>query len=303
MTGERYDVSKLFDMSEVEEDVFETQHAHVPGHRLYGGQLVSQALAAVMRTVPADRKVHSCHAYFVRPGRAEMTLQYRVSRDRDGQSFSMRRVEGWQNGEMLIAMSASFHVDEDGPTHQFAMPTVPPPENLPSTNMVLAPVVSSFPEAVRSFWENDIGIEYRPVEPFVPLGCEPRPARRSFWMRASSPLGIAADSPLHSAMLAYASDMHILDTGLLPLGYGCAEPTLGDASLDHAIWFHAPLRADDWLLYAMDSPVASHSRFLARGQVFRRDGQLVASVTQEGLIRIPPQEFERLASATPLAAF
>lgn len=294
--GEPYDVAKLFDMNEVEPDVFETRHAHVPGNRLYGGQLVSQALAALQRTVASGRTVHSCHAYFVRPGRPGTALRYRVSRDRDGRSFSMRRVEGWQDDEMLISMSASFHIDEDGPRHQFAMPVVPPPEDLPSTALILAPVLASFPEAVRSFWESDIGIEYRPVETFVPLRCEPRPARRSFWMRASVPLGFADDSPLHSAVLAYASDMHLLDTGLLPLGHGCAEPTLGDASLDHTIWFHAPLTTDEWLLYALDSPAASNNRFLARGHVYRRDGRLAATITQEGVIRFRPEDMARLGA-------
>jgi acyl-CoA thioesterase-2 len=215
-------------------------------------------------------------------------IEYQVIQDRDGRSFSARRVEAWQEGQLLVTLSASFHDDEPGLEHQFAKPDVPEPEALESLRTVIDPVVERFPESLQEFWKCDMGIEFRAVEPFMPFTGEPRPPVRHFWMRANN-VSASASRAMHRAVLAYASDMHILDTGLLPLGAGWAEPTGGDASLDHALWFHGDFRVDDWLLYAMDSPRACGNRFLGRGLIYTRDGTLVASVTQEGLIRLRVQ--------------
>ncbi|HEY0311962.1 MAG TPA: acyl-CoA thioesterase domain-containing protein [Allosphingosinicella sp.] len=288
MPKPRHDLSSLFQFEEVASDRFETKTPHVQSLRLYGGQLLAQGLAALQRTVPETRPVHSLHAYFVRGAQPNAPLEYRVWRDRDGRSFSARRLEAIQCGEMMLSMAASFHDREAGPMLQLPMPEVPPPEELDSIDLIVDPLVSRFPVHVRPFWEADIGIEYRFVEPFTPLRAAPSDPRRHFWMRAADPIDAAEQSPIHAALFAYASDMHILDTGLLPLGFGWGEPTLGDASLDHSIWFHGQFRMDEWLLYALDSPGGSSNRFLGRGQVFTRDGRMVASVAQEGLIRIPP---------------
>jgi acyl-CoA thioesterase-2 len=284
----RYDLGHLLAFAEVAPDHFETRGPHVQGARLYGGQLLGQALAAIQRTVTAERAVHSLHAYFVRAGLPDAPMEYLVKRDRDGGSFSARRLEALQHGKMVLSMSASFQGREQGSRLQLPMPDVPPPESLESIHVALAPAVPRLPAHIRAFWEVDMGIEFRAVEPFHPLRAPPAPPCRHFWMRATEPIEAADASPVHAALFAYASDMHILDTGLLPLGFGWGEPTLGDASLDHAIWFLAPFRMDEWLLYALDSPGAAGNRFLGRGQVFTRDGRLVASVVQEGLIRIPP---------------
>lgn len=254
--------------------------------RLYGGQVIAQALAVAQRTAPADRHVNSCHAYFVRSGDPHRPIDFAVERDSDGRSFSARRVTVMQEGRLILSLSASMHVPEGGPAHHMAMPDVPAPEALVSQDRRLAEIAERLPARHQAFWLQDVGIECRMVEPFETFDPVPRPAHRHVWLRLRHRIG--DDMAEHQRLFAYASDLYLLHTGLLPLGIGWADPRLQDASLDHAIWFHDRFRIDEWLLYALDSPAAGHARTLGRGLVFTRDGRLVATVAQEGLIRMPP---------------
>ena len=252
--------------------------------RLYGGQVIAQALAAVQRTAPPGRPVHSCHAYFVSAGDSARPIDFIVSRDRDGRSFSARRVAVEQDGRLILSMAASLHAIEAGAQHQFAMPEVAPPESLRPMEDAIAAFGDTLPRRHWPFWRREQMIDWRPVEPFRIMNGPPEPSPRHFWLRLKAPLG---DDPAeHQRFLAYASDLHILHAGLAPLGIGWADPYLQTASLDHAIWFHDRFRVDEWLLYALDSPAAGHARALGRGNVFARDGRLVATVTQQGLIRV-----------------
>ena len=193
-----------------------------------------------------------------------------------------------QDGALILSLSASMHEEEAGSVQQCAMPDVPPPESLPPFEAVLAPAMAKMPSYRQAFWDRDLGIDFRAVEPFVTIDPPAAPAHRHFWARLSEPLG--DDPAAHHRMLAYLSDLFILHTGLGPLAMSWASPRLQDASLDHAIWFHQRFRADDWLLCVMDSPFAGGARTLGRTTIFARDGRLVASVAQEGLIRILPEE-------------
>ena len=279
-------LARLFAFVRAGPDRFVAPPAGGPLARLYGGQVIAQAIAAVQLTAPADRHVNSCHAYFVRPGDPHRSIDFAVERDSDGRSFSARRVAATQEGRLILSLSASFHVREDGPAHHMAMPAVPPPEALPSQDRQLAEIADRLPPRHRAFWLGDIGIDCRMVEPFDTFDPPPRPPHRHVWLRLRYRIG--DDVAEHQRLFAYASDLYLMHTGLLPLGIGWADPRLQDASLDHAIWFHDRFRIDEWLLYALDSPVAGHARTLGRGLVFTRDGRLVASVAQEGLIRMPP---------------
>lgn len=254
--------------------------------RLYGGHVIAQALAAAQLTAPAGRHVNSCHAYFVRPGDPHLPIDFAVERDSDGRSFSARRVTAAQVGRLILSLSASLHVPEDGPAHRAPMPDVPPPEALVPQDERLSGIADRLPPRHQAFWLSDIGIDFRMVEPFETFDPPLRAARRHVWLRLRHRIG--DDVAEHQRLFAYASDLYLMHTGLLPLGIGWADPRLQDASLDHAIWFHDRFRIDDWLLYALDSPAAGHARTLARGLVFTRAGRLVASVAQEGLIRMPP---------------
>lgn len=279
------DLAALFAFAETAPDVLEAAPTHSPMARLYGGQVVAQALAAAQATVGADRFAHSCHANFIRAGDPAQPLAFHIERDSDGRSFSARRVTARQQGRTILSLSASFHVPEPGQQHQFAMPDVPGPDGLAPQIAYLKAVADQLPQRHQAFWLRDQLFEYRPVEPFHVFSPPVTPPRRHFWMRCTQPL--PADRPLHQRLLAYATDLHILHTALGPFGRTWADPELMDASLDHAVWFHDDFRADDWLLYALDSPCANASRGLGRGLVFTAGGRLVASVAQEGLIRFP----------------
>nr|WP_047169586.1 acyl-CoA thioesterase II [Sphingomonas sp. Y57] len=255
-----------------------------PLFRLFGGQVLAQALAAAQHSVAAGRLAHSCHAYFVRAGRVDQPIDFTVHRDTDGRSFSARRVEARQGNDLILTLSASFHDAEEGPVQQAEMPVVPDPLDLPPQDEVIAAALPDMPPHRIVFWDRDIGIDFRAVEPFHTVDPSRAPPRRSFWFRSRDRLG---DDPReHQRILAFASDLYILHTGLLPLGISWSDHGLNDASLDHALWFHQPFRADEWLLYTMDSPYVGGARTLARGMIFARDGRLVASVAQEGLIRL-----------------
>jgi acyl-CoA thioesterase-2 len=223
------------------------------------------------------------HAYFMRPGDPSVPIIYEVDRIRDGKSFATRRVVAIQHGEAIFSMSASFQVEESGFDHQLPMPSVPPPEELPSESDLKALFVESAPEPVRRYWERERPLELRPVDLRHYLSREPLEPVQQVWIRAT---GRLPDDPnIHRSVLAYASDMTLLDTSLFAHGRNIFDRDLQVASLDHALWFHRPFRIDEWLLYNEDSPSASGARGFSRGSLFSRDGRLIASVAQEGLIR------------------
>lgn len=252
--------------------------------RLYGGMVVSQALAAARLTVAGDREAHSLHAYFLQPGMTDRPLDFAIARESDGRSFSNRTVRVLQDERPVLNMMVSFKTGESAGEHGLAMPQVPPPESLPALADIMAARAETLAPRHRPFWLRRQQVDWRPVEPFIFEGCEPRAPVRHFWFRFE---GEVEDAPhVHRRLLAYASDLHIFHTGLSPLGLGWAHEYLQTSSLDHAIWFHQPFRVDDWLLYALDSPAASNALALGRGNVFRRDGTLVATVSQQGLARI-----------------
>jgi acyl-CoA thioesterase II len=274
----------LLELERIEENLFRGQSQDLGFHQLFGGQVLGQALSAASQTVEAERPVHSMHAYFLRPGDPGRPVVYTVDRVRDGGSFTTRRVVAIQKGQPLFTMMASFQVEEGGYTHQAGMPEVPAPESLPTDRELLRLKAHLIPERVRDKFLGDKPIEMRPVtvvDPFAPQPCEPV---KYVWFRAAGPL--PEEPRVHRYLLAYASDFNLLTTTLQPHGASFAQRNLRMASLDHALWFHADVRVNDWLLYAMDSPRAGNSRGLARGQIFTRDGLLVASVAQEGLIRL-----------------
>jgi acyl-CoA thioesterase II len=276
-------VLDLLDLEQIEVDIFRGRSPEGERRqRVFGGQVAGQALVAAGRTVPADRYVHSLHAYFIRPGDPTVPLIYLVERVRDGRSFTTRRVTTIQHGKTIFTLSASFHLDQPGVEHADPMPDVPPPEAVPST---AARMERLFGPSVRE-WYNGNPIEIRHIGPLTfeaERDPELRTTRNMVWLKADGEL---PDDPLvHVCVMTYASDMTLLDSVLLAHGLSWADGRTTGASLDHAMWFHGPFRADRWLLYAQDSPVARGSRGLARGEVYTREGELVVSVVQEGLIR------------------
>jgi acyl-CoA thioesterase-2 len=275
----------LLDLEKIEENVFRGVSPPERVQRVFGGQVLAQALVAAMRTVPEERSCHSFHAYFLRPGDPRVPILYEVDRSRDGKSFSVRRVVAIQHGAQIFVLAASFQVSEEGFTHQAQMPVVPDPESLEDDQEVLLRD-SALSPAMRAFVSQERPFETRAVLGRGPFdGAGDRPARAAIdhiWLKARG--GLPDDPNLHRVLLAFVSDMSLLDTALLPHGKSIFSK-VQVASLDHAMWFHRPFRADDWLLYVQDSPSASGARGFNRGAIYRRDGVLVASVTQEGLIR------------------
>ncbi len=252
--------------------------------RLFGGMIVSQCLAAAQRTVPEDKMAHSLHAYFGKPGRVDRPNEFTVSRELDGRTFANRLVRMSQDGLPLMNCMVSFKTPETSAHHAMAMPAVPAPEDLPRLEDIMAERGDALPERHRPFWQRRQQIDWRPVEPFPFETDKPLSASRHFWFRFHGP--VEGDLPIHQRLLAYASDQHIFHTGLRPLGIDWTDPHLQTASLDHAIWFHDRFRVDDWLLYALDAPAAGNALAMGRGAIFRRDGALVATVSQQGLARI-----------------
>ena len=273
----------ILDLEPLEVNLFRGLSPQVGWQRVFGGQVLAQAMTAAVRTVPAERTAHSLHGYFLLPGDPKAPIVYEVERIRDGGSFTTRRVKGIQHGRAMFSMSLSFQKTEAGFDHQSTMPDVPPPEKLPSERDLARKFVEVLPEAMRSYWERDRPIEMRPVDTARYFERAERTAAQHIWMRASGKL--PDDPALHQCVLAYASDFTLLDTALIAHGKLMFDPDIQMASLDHALWFHRPFRADEWLLYVQDSPSASGARGFCRGSIYRRDGVLVASVTQEGLMR------------------
>lgn len=275
----------ILDLEPLENNLFRGLSPQVGWQRVFGGQVVGQALVAAARTVEC-RAVHSLHGYFMRPGDPAVPIIYQVERIRDGKSFTTRRVVAIQHGEAIFSMSASFQIDEGGLEHQIAMPEVPAPEDLPSEAELKEAYLHAAPEPIRRYWLRERPIEIRPVDIGHYLRRDRSDPTQQVWVRTTGPL--PDDPDVHRCILAYASDMTLLDTSLFAHGRMIFDPGIQAASLDHALWFHRPFRADEWLLYAEDSPSASGGRGFTRGSLFSRDGRLVASVVQEGLIRLRP---------------
>ena len=267
----------------LEDNLFRGRKASEGWQRVYGGQVLGQALMAAHATVEEDRPIHSLHGYFLLGGDPERDIVYDVERIRDGGSFTTRRVRGIQHGRSIFAMSASFHKHEDGFEHQSAMPLVPPPEALPSARELMSGLLGTLPETMRAYWQRERPIDVRIVDATRYASREARPAAQALWIKANGQLPDALH--IHQAVLAYASDFTLLDTALIAHGKLLFDRDIQLASLDHAMWFHRPFRFDDWLLYSQDSPTAYGARAYCRGSIFDLRGRLVATAVQEGLMR------------------
>lgn len=277
------DLLHLLKLERIEDNIFRGESRDIGSPRVYGGQVLGQALSAASCTVE-DREVHSLHAYFLRAGDVEADIVYNVDRARDGRSFSNRRVVAIQHGRQIFNMTASFQKPEEGLEHQGRMPEVPSPDELSDIREMTAAVLDMIPEKLHRYYTHERPFEVRPVKPIALLSPEKEEPKQIFWFKAVDRL--PDDPEVHRSLLAYVSDYQLVATSTLPHGIRFEKDSLQLASLDHAMWFHRPFRVDQWLLYAMDSPNASSARGLARGEIFTRDGVLVASTAQEGLIRI-----------------
>jgi acyl-CoA thioesterase II len=275
---------ELLDLEPIEFNIYRGRNRDIGSGRVFGGQVLAQALVAAQRTVDGDRQAHSLHGYFILPGDLSIPIIYFVDRLRDGRSFTTRQVTAIQHGRAIFNMSVSFHLREQGLEHQPAMPQVPAPETLRPELDAIRARASEVPEALRAVITQDRPIDMRLVEDIDPFQPEKRPPVRHMWLRA---LGTMPDDRLaHQAVLAYATDYGLLGAALQPHGWSYRNPGIQVASLDHSLWLHRTCRVDEWLLYAVESPVAGGARGFARGSIFTRDGVLVASVAQEGLMRL-----------------
>jgi acyl-CoA thioesterase-2 len=272
----------ILDLEPLEHNLYRGLSPQVGWQRVFGGQVIGQALVAANCTVNG-RVAHSLHAYFLRAGDPAVPIIYEVDRIRDGRSFSTRRVVAIQHGRAIFSMAASFHVEEEGLHHQIEMPDTPPPEELPSEAELKERLIDRVPEAVKAYWQAERPIEIRPVDVSRYVSQDQQAPSQLVWIKATGAL--RNELSLHQCVLAYASDFTLLDTALVAHGRFVFDPKLMLASLDHAIWFHGPFRADEWLLYAQDSPISGAARAFCRGSLFTRGGRLVASTAQEGLVR------------------
>lgn len=263
---------------------FEGRSPQAGWQRVFGGLVIGQALVAAQRTIHPLRQVHSLHCYFMRPGDPRVPIQYSVDMMRDGGSFSTRHVVASQRDRPIFSLSASFQIEESGLEHSFEMPKdIPDPESLMSEKELIAGFIDRVPENVRRYWGRERPIELRPISLTHYMSQEKLPPRQDVWLRATGP--VPDDRSVQAALLAYLSDMTLLDTSLFAHGRSIFDPALQVASLDHAMWFHRPDPLDDWLLYTQDSPNTSGGRGFTRGALYNRKGALIASVAQEGLIR------------------
>jgi acyl-CoA thioesterase-2 len=279
------DLLTILDLERIEENIFRGRSPQLGSRHVFGGLVVAQALVAAARTVEG-RTPHSLHGYFLLLGDPAVPIVYEVDRIRDGKSFTTRRCNAIQHGRAIFSLSASFQIEEAGLEHAFSMPKVPFPESLPTETEMLRRTDAAMPEAMRRWFAQDLPIEVRPVDLPRYVRHQAGALEQQVWLRATGPL--PGDPAIHRAVLAYLSDMTLLGAALAAHGHSVFDTGLQVASLDHALWFHRPFRADDWLLYAQDSPNSCGARGLARGLLFSRDGRLVASVVQEGLIRTTP---------------
>lgn len=275
----------LLDLETIGDDLFRGHSPASSGKQVYGGQAIAQALVAATRTVPIDRAVHSLHGYFVLAGDPRTPIDFAVERVRDGKSFTTRRCNATQRGKTIFSLEASFQIAETGLTHAAAMPAAPDPETLDDVHALVERFRAFMPDQAKRWLEKPRALDMRFIDPEAMLAPEPQPrAEQMIWFRIRGPL--PDTRALHHALLAYLSDMTLLNTALIAHRRTIFDPHIQVASLDHALWIHRDFRVDDWLLYAQESPMASHARALTRGQIFTRDGALVASVAQEGLIRL-----------------
>ena len=281
-------VIDLLNLEEIEKNHYRATSPSEGWQRVYGGQVIGQALVAASRTVSEDRPAHSLHGYFLRPGDTEVPILYRVERIRDGRSFSTRSVHAIQHGRAIFSMLISFQVVEEGFTHQIDMPEAPSPESLPLEEELRAEQAKAHPDVFKDYTFTDRPIEFRPVHPLDLVNPEAQPPRNWAWMRVKG--AMPEDSRLHQCALAYLSDWSLLDTAFYPHAISFLQDNIQTASLDHAMWFHRPFRADEWLLYVQDSPSASGARGYNRGLIYAQDGRLVASATQEGLMRLHEED-------------
>ncbi|HEX7338342.1 MAG TPA: acyl-CoA thioesterase II [Rhodanobacteraceae bacterium] len=275
---------ELLALERLEDNLFRGQSRDIGTRFVFGGQVLGQALSAAQKTVDPARQAHSLHGYFLRAGDINAPIVYQVERARDGHSFSVRRVVAIQHGQVILNCAVSFQIDEKGFEHQAGMPEVPAPEDIEPQQPMTEAQLAKFPVKLQRWLGSDSPFEFRKVWPRDEFKPEKRPPIQHIWFRLTEPV---ADSPsLHRAMLAYASDFNLIGTVTLPHGISYLSHNVQMASLDHAIWFHRPFRVDEWLLYSFDSPTAQGARGLARGMIFKRDGTLIASTAQEGLLRV-----------------
>ena len=277
----------LLQVEQLEHNLFRGASRDIGSPQVFGGQVLGQALGAAYATV-SQRQVHSLHAYFLRRGDFNAPIVYQVDRSRDGGSFSSRRVVAIQHGQQIFHMAASFQETEPGLEHQVQMPAVPPPDSLPDLRDLLDTEAAALPPAVRRFAGRNSPFEFHVVQTLDYPDPRPAPPRLDVWFRAVDAAG--EDPRRHATLLAYVSDYHLVATSMLPHGYSLGSRGVTVASIDHAMWFHRPLRVDDWLLCSIESPVAAGGRGFARASIFRRDGVLVASTAQEGLMRAPRRQ-------------
>ena len=284
MSYDVHDLLQLLDLEPLEENIYRGRNRDIGTGRVFGGQVLAQALVAAQRTVPEERTAHSMHGYFILPGDMAAPIVYFVDRLRDGKSFTTRRVTAIQHGRAIFNMSASFQIaEEDGPSHQADMPDAPPPEDLVSDLEMVRARANVIPAALRPILTQDRPIDFRPVDPVDVFNPVARPPRRMLWLRAVGEM--PHEHLANQAVLAYASDYGLLATSLLPHALSIYTPGMQVATLDHAIWFHRRVHFDEWHLYVMDSPSAAGARGFTRGLLYNRNGDLVASTTQEGLTR------------------
>ena len=284
MSAAMQELLSILDLEKLEHNLYRGRSPKVNWQRVFGGQVIGQALVAAQRTVDPDRHVHSLHAYFMRPGDTTVPIIYNVERLRDGGSFTTRRVTAIQHGHAIFSLESSFQVEEKGLEHQIPMPRdVPRPETL-KTQRQLLDHAENVPEIIRRFWARERPLEIRPVTLEHYTSRTKLPPEQNIWIRTTGP--VPADQGMQCAVLAYLSDMTLLDTSTFPHGRAVFDPDLQVASLDHAMWFHRPHPLDGWLLYTQDTPSSSGSRGFTRGSLYGEDGTLIASVAQEGLIRL-----------------
>ncbi len=282
MTDAVEDLLQILDLEQLELNLYRGHSPDVTWQRVFGGQVIGQALVAAYRTVE-DRFCHSLHAYFIRPGDPKVPIIYEVDRARDGRSFTTRRVVAIQHGKQIFNLAASFQVEEEGYEHQFDMPDVPAPEDVPSERELREKILHKLHPEVAKHFNRPRPIEIKPIDQADYLNPDKKPPTQNVWFRARKDIG--DDMALNQCVLSYASDMTLLDTCTRPHGVNWLSGKVQMASLDHAMWFHAPFKANEWLLYSQDSPSSSGARGLNRGTIYTQDGRLIASVAQEGLIR------------------
>lgn len=283
MSKELNELLTLLHLEQLEQGLFRGQSEHLGLPQVYGGQVIGQSLSAAKETVDEQRQVHSFHSYFLRPGDPQKPIIYDVENLRDGRSFSTRRVKAVQYGRPIFYLTASYQAEEPGLSHQSTMPDVPPPESLQSEQALVHAIADKLPKQAVETFGSQRPIEVRPVTAVNPLAPKPEAPKQYLWIKAN---GAMPDDPrIHQYVLAYASDWGFLVTALHPHGVTLMTPGMKVATIDHSMWFHRPFRMDEWLLYAIDSPSASGSRGLVRGEIYNQRGELVASAVQEGLMR------------------